>query len=89
MYFCFILNHEIFLNKAHDLPEIRKRALKDLEGKITRALLQSETIDLQPSDLIKALIKWFGNSPISEEETVLNLILIILNVSTLDPTNIL
>lgn len=71
----------IFLFYAgHDIPEIRSRALKHIDGKIQRSLDLNENIVFNPGSLLKHLIRWFGQKPLQDEENVLNLIVKILQV---------
>lgn len=76
-------NLSSFFFAAHEIYEIRVRALHDIENKVKRALWEQQEIKFRPTSLLKNLIRWFGNVPICEETTVLELISLLLNVCSL------
>lgn len=66
-----ILNHQL----AHKIPDIRLRALDDLEKK----MYNTQTVSNAP-EILKALIKWFSNKPIQREVSVMKLLQFVLAV---------
>ena len=77
-------NHKnSLLCTAHEIQEIRVRALHDIENKLKRGLWEEQDIKFRATSVMKALIRWFGHVPICEETTVLELISLLLNVSFL------
>ncbi|XP_062560483.1 protein rotatin homolog [Armigeres subalbatus] len=73
-----VINNEMLEKLSHEIQEIRVRALHDIENKIKRALWEQQDIKFRPTSLIKSLIRWFGNVPICEETTALELISLLL-----------
>lgn len=74
-----VINNEMLDKLSHEIYEIRVRALHDIENKVKRALWEQQEIKFRPTSLLKNLIRWFGNVPICEETTVLELISLLLN----------
>ncbi|XP_053670517.1 uncharacterized protein LOC128720842 [Anopheles nili] len=62
----------------HTLQEIRVRSLHDIENTLKRALWENVDLNINAASLFKNLIRWFGHAPICEEETVLELMSLLL-----------
>lgn len=56
-------------------PEIRMRALEQVETRFIRCLQHGETINFKPVLLLKQLIRWFGYTPPAAADRVLALML--------------
>lgn len=65
---------------VHEIQEIRVRALHDIENKLKRALWENVDLCFNGAALFKNLIRWFGQNPICEEVTVLELMSLLLTV---------
>ncbi|XP_059622683.1 protein rotatin homolog [Phlebotomus argentipes] len=63
----------------HSIEEIRVRALKNVEGKVGKALQCGYEIRFHGVDLIKALLKWFSQDVLSHEDVALNIIFLMLS----------
>jgi len=68
-------------NKA---PEIRMRALEQVETRFIRCLQHGETINFKPVLLLKQLIRWFGHTPPAAADRVLALMLELLRSDYVD-----
>lgn len=85
---CFLKIQKLNLNKqicvlkfvGHEIPEIRIRALENIETKVNRAIKKNEQITFNATLLLKWLIRWFRQAPLCQEKRVLELIYNILNV---------
>ncbi|XP_055680206.1 protein rotatin homolog isoform X1 [Lutzomyia longipalpis] len=64
---------------SHPIQEIRIRALRNLEGKLSKALISGYEISLGGVEVIRALLRWFSQEPLCEEALALNVIFLVLN----------
>lgn len=60
---------------TNESPEIRMRALEQVETRFMRCLQHGETINFKPVLLLKQLIRWFGYTPLTAADRVLALML--------------
>ncbi|XP_064542527.1 protein rotatin homolog isoform X2 [Drosophila montana] len=60
---------------TNESPEIRMRALEQVETRFIRCLQHGETINFKPVLLLKQLIRWFGYTPLTAADRVLALML--------------
>ncbi|XP_052871704.1 protein rotatin homolog [Anopheles cruzii] len=72
------INHVMLEKLLHDIQEIRVRTLHDIENKLKRALWENVEVCFNAASLFKNLIRWFGQNPICEEVTVLELMSLLL-----------
>ncbi|ETN66053.1 hypothetical protein AND_002165 [Anopheles darlingi] len=73
-----VINHVALEKLLHEIQEIRVRALHDIENKLKRALWENVELCFNGAALFKNLIRWFGQNPICEEVTVLELMSLLL-----------
>ncbi|XP_058458275.1 protein rotatin homolog [Malaya genurostris] len=73
-----VITQEMLDKLNHEIHEIRIRTLHDVENKVKQSLWQSQDLKFKPTSLVKNLIRWFGNVPISEETAVLELLSLLL-----------
>ncbi|XP_035794602.1 rotatin-like [Anopheles albimanus] len=73
-----VINHVALEKLLHEIQEIRVRALHDIENKLKRALWENVDLCFNGAALFKNLIRWFGQNPICEEVTVLELMSLLL-----------
>uniref|UniRef100_A0A182QXR5 Rotatin N-terminal domain-containing protein n=1 Tax=Anopheles farauti TaxID=69004 RepID=A0A182QXR5_9DIPT len=74
----YTISHATMEKLLHPIQEIRIRSLHDIENTLKRALWENAEISLNAIALFKNLIRWFANSPMCEEFTVLELLLLLL-----------
>ncbi|KAM8711649.1 hypothetical protein ACLKA7_012200 [Drosophila subpalustris] len=67
-----------------EAPEIRMRALEQVETRFIRCLQLGEPINFKPVLLLKQLIRWFGYSPPAAADRVLALMLELLRSNYVD-----
>ena len=76
--------NRLFFNipAAHTIPEIRLRALENIEAKVLGVRNSNlNDVAVDPYNLIKHLLLWFRHQPVTHEERVLQLIIAALSVS--------
>ncbi|XP_034477244.1 uncharacterized protein LOC117783807 [Drosophila innubila] len=69
---------------TNEAPEIRMRALEQVETRFIRCLQHGETINFKPVLLLKQLIRWFGHTPPAAADRVLALMLELLRSDYVD-----
>lgn len=78
------LGEQQLLKLTSESPEIRMRALHQVETSFIKCLQNGKRINFKPVLLLKQLIRWFGYTPLAATESVLSLMLELLQSDYVD-----
>jgi len=79
-----LLGEQQLVKLTSESPEIRMRALQQVETSFMRCLQNGKRINFKPVLLLKQLIRWFGYTPLAATESVLSLMLELLHSDYVD-----
>lgn len=79
--FHFISFHLYILHIGHHIPEIRARAICNIQSKFQSCRTDLEDLIVNINDLTKRLVKWFDFKPVSHVNQVFEILLSLLKVN--------